>query len=69
VIGNKIVIAKCFVHCPERDYCTEVTSFKQNQFLLKDLGYTIEEVTFDGVPATGGSFRCASMVLSRDPYS
>ncbi|MDA3787695.1 MAG: arginine deiminase family protein [Desulfobacula sp.] len=34
--------------------------------LLRDLGYTVEEVRFDGVPATGGSFRCASMVLSRE---
>ncbi len=33
--------------------------------LLKELGYTIEEVVFDGVPATGGSFRCASLVLLR----
>jgi len=37
--------------------------------LLKDLAYTIEEVRFDGIPATGGSFRCASMALSRDPFS
>lgn len=29
------------------------------------LGYTVEEIEFDGVPATGGSFRCASLVLSR----
>jgi N-dimethylarginine dimethylaminohydrolase len=35
--------------------------------LLSDLGYTVEEVKFDGVPATGGSFRCASMALSREP--
>lgn len=32
---------------------------------LTKLGYTIEAVTFDGVPATGGSFRCASLVLQR----
>jgi N-dimethylarginine dimethylaminohydrolase len=32
---------------------------------LRDLGYRVEEVDFDGVPATGGSFRCASLVLSR----
>ena len=32
---------------------------------LKKLGYTVEEIRFDGVPATGGSFRCASLVLFR----
>ena len=32
---------------------------------LKDLGYIVEETAFDGVPATGGSFRCASLVLLR----
>ncbi len=32
---------------------------------LKALGYQVEEVPFDGVPATGGSFRCASLVLLR----
>jgi len=33
--------------------------------ILKEKGYSVEEITFDGVPATGGSFRCASLVLSR----
>ncbi len=33
--------------------------------ILTELGYTVEEVVFDGVPATGGSFRCASLVLCR----
>jgi len=32
---------------------------------LTELGYTIEAIDFDGVPATGGSFRCASLPLSR----
>jgi N-dimethylarginine dimethylaminohydrolase len=32
---------------------------------IRTLGYTVEEIEFDGVPATGGSFRCASLVLSR----
>jgi N-dimethylarginine dimethylaminohydrolase len=40
--------------------CTRV-----NQ-MLEDLGYTVEVIEFDGVPATGGSFRCASLVLLRD---
>ena len=32
---------------------------------VRAAGYVIEEIKFDGVPATGGSFRCASLVLSR----
>ena len=32
---------------------------------IRDLGYRVEEIGFDGVPATGGSFRCASLVLAR----
>ena len=26
-------------------------------------GYTVEAIEFDGVPATGGSFRCASATM------
>ena len=33
--------------------------------VISDLGYSVEAITFDGVPATGGSFRCASMALKR----
>ncbi|MEJ2176370.1 MAG: arginine deiminase family protein [Gammaproteobacteria bacterium] len=33
--------------------------------VIRALGYSVEEIEFDGVPATGGSFRCASLVLSR----
>lgn len=33
--------------------------------VLRDLGYTVETIAFDGVPATGGSFRCASLALTR----
>ena len=33
--------------------------------VLQELGDTVEEVGFDGVPAVGGSFRCASLVLTR----
>ncbi len=33
---------------------------------LENAGYKVEAITFDGVPATGGSFRCASLVLNRD---
>ncbi len=32
---------------------------------LVDSGYTVEAIGFDGVPATGGSFRCASLALAR----
>ena len=32
---------------------------------LANLGYTVEAIGFDGVPATGGSFRCASLALHR----
>ena len=32
---------------------------------IRDLGYRVEAIGFDGVPATGGSFRCASLVLGR----
>ena len=32
---------------------------------IRDLGYRVEEIGFDGAPATGGSFRCASLVLAR----
>jgi N-dimethylarginine dimethylaminohydrolase len=33
--------------------------------LVAGLGYTVEAIGFDGVPATGGSFRCASLALQR----
>lgn len=36
---------------------------------LRDLGYKVEQLSFDGVPATGGSFRCASLVLERTNHS
>ena len=32
---------------------------------LEDLGYRVAAIGFDGVPATGGSFRCASLPLAR----
>ncbi len=33
--------------------------------VLRDLGYRVEAIGFDGVPSTGGSFRCASLALAR----
>ena len=32
---------------------------------LQELGYSVDTIDFDGVPATGGSFRCASLALKR----
>ena len=32
---------------------------------LRAAGYRVEEVVFDGVPSTGGSFRCATLPLAR----
>ena len=32
---------------------------------LEGLGYVVEAIGFDGVPATGGSLRCASLPLAR----
>lgn len=32
---------------------------------LARLGYIVEAIEFDGVPATGGSFRCASLAMAR----
>jgi len=34
---------------------------------LRDAGYRVTEVDFDAVPATGGSFRCATLPLRRVP--
>ncbi len=33
--------------------------------VLEARGYRVEAIGFDGVPATGGSFRCASLALAR----
>jgi len=33
--------------------------------VVAELGYTVEAIEFNGVPATGGSFRCASLALNR----
>ncbi|MEM7732152.1 MAG: arginine deiminase family protein [Pseudomonadota bacterium] len=34
---------------------------------LRRAGYRVDEVTFDAVPSTGGSFRCATLPLTRAP--
>lgn len=33
--------------------------------LLREAGYRVEELPFDAVPSTGGSFRCATLPLAR----
>ena len=67
------------VNAIEREHlATNVLSIKPDTIIARDhrschrvnhrlaqLGYTMETVTFDGVPATGGSFRCASLPLLR----
>ena len=52
-IGPDTIIARNHASCA-----------RVNQ-ILRGLGYIIEAIGFDGVPATGGSFRCASLPLSR----
>ena len=32
---------------------------------LRKAGYAVLEIPFDGVPSTGGSFRCATLPLQR----
>jgi len=63
----------------EREYlATNVLSINPNTIIarshescarvnrkLAEAGYNVEQVDFDGVPATGGSFRCASLPLER----
>ena len=34
--------------------------------VVEEQGYLVEAIGFDGVPATGGSFRCASLALRRE---
>ena len=34
---------------------------------LRKAGYRVEELRFDAVPSTGGSFRCATLPLNRAP--
>lgn len=34
--------------------------------LLRQAGYRVDEVAFDAVPSTGGSFRCATLPLRRE---
>ncbi len=53
-IGPDTVIAR------DHNACARV-----NQALV-ERGYRVEAIGFDGVPATGGSFRCASLALRRE---
>ena len=56
---NVLSITKRIIIARSHPACARVNT------ILKQLGYSVEEIDFDGVPATGGSFRCASLVLSR----
>ena len=67
------------VDAVEREYlATNVLSIDPDTIIARDhpacarvnealvaRGYTVEAIEFDGVPATGGSFRCATMPLRR----
>ena len=67
------------VDAVEREYlATNVLSIDPDTIIARDhpacarvnealvaRGYTVEAIEFDGVPATGGSFRCASLALNR----
>ena len=67
------------VNTEEREYlATNILSINKNTIIARSHpvcsrvnnamaknGYHIEEIVFDGAPATGGSFRCASLPLLR----
>jgi len=59
---NVLSIAPNTIIARDDASCTRVNG------ILKELGYIVEEIKFDGVPATGGSFRCASLVLQRADF-
>lgn len=52
-IDQKTIIAR------DHPQCKRLTR------ILREKGFTVEEVPFDGAPSTGGSFRCCSMPLIR----
>ncbi len=56
---NVLSIAPDTIIAREGAACARVNT------MLRGLGFTIVEVSFDGVPSTGGSFRCATMPLQR----
>jgi N-dimethylarginine dimethylaminohydrolase len=56
---NLLSIAADTIIARDHPACARVNA------ILAELGYRIEAIRFDGVPATGGSFRCASLALKR----
>ncbi len=58
---NVLSIDPCTIVARNHAACARVNR------VLTNLGYTVEAIEFDGVPATGGSFRCASLALHRAP--
>ncbi|MEM1433521.1 MAG: arginine deiminase family protein [Pseudomonadota bacterium] len=59
LVTNVLSIAPSTVLARDHPACTRVND------LLRARGYQVEAIQFDGVPATGGSFRCASLPLLR----
>ena len=50
---------------PDRLIARNHTACARVNAALRQAGYEVTEVPFDGVPATGGSFRCATLPLQR----
>lgn len=56
---NVLSISKKKLIARDHPTCKRLTQF------LRENGILVEEVTFDGAPSTGGSFRCCSLALVR----
>ncbi len=56
---NILSVAPDHVIARDHPACTRVNA------LLRQAGYRVDTVTFDAVPSTGGSFRCATLPLRR----
>jgi len=52
---------------PDRIIARSAPSCARVNAALRTAGYRVEEVDFDAVPGTGGSFRCATLPLRRGP--
>lgn len=50
---------------PDRIIARDHPSCARVNAVLRGAGYQVDEVTFDAVPSTGGSFRCATLPLTR----
>ncbi len=50
---------------PDRIIARDHPSCARVNAELRRAGYRVDEVTFDAVPSTGGSFRCATLPLTR----